>query len=106
MKPTPQNTTHHDPPGDQRPDSEHSHFPTTDYAFQSTTLESVVRSPRLTDKAVAEARTFRNISRHFIEVGAAREYMAEAFVFACIALTAAGPLSALLSQLSSVIEYR
>ncbi len=107
MKPIPQNTPHHDPQGDQRPGSEHSHFPTTDYAFQTTTLETVVRSPRLTDKAVAEARTFRNIGRHFIEVGAGREYMAEAFVFVCIAIAAAGPLSVLVRELTSMmITYK
>ena len=106
MKPTPQNNIQHQRQGDQRPISENSHFPSTDYAFQTTTLETAVRSPGSAEKAVSEARTFRNISRRFIEVSAGREFVAEGLVFACIALTAAGPLTALLIQLSSVIEYR
>src|SRR5689334_10407204 len=100
MKPTPQNTTL---PDSERSIRSHSSFPVTDYAFQATTTGTSAQSSGLSEKTAAEARSFRTISRHFIEVGAGREYLAEALVFAWITLTAAGPLGVLVHQLTTMM---
>jgi hypothetical protein len=101
MKPNPQNTT--SLPDCERSARSHSSFPVTDYAFQATTPDTSVQSSALSEKTAAEARSFRSISRQFIEVGAGREYLAEALVFAWITLTAAGPLGVLVRQLTTMM---
>lgn len=106
MKPTPQNTTPL-PNSDERSTPTHSAFPVTDYAFQTKTPGTTVQSSAFSEKTVAEARSFRGISRDFIEVGAGREYLVEALVFAWITLTAAGPLGVLVRQLTTMmIRYQ
>ena len=62
-----------------------------------------MQSSASSEKTAAEARSFRGISRHFIEVGAGREYLAEALVFALITLTTAGPLGVLVRQLTTMM---
>ena len=101
MKPTPQNTT--SLAESERSMRSNSSFPITDYAFQATTPETSMHSSAVSEKAAAEARSFRSISRHFIEVGAGREYLAEAVLFAWITLTAAGPLGVLVRQLTTMM---
>ena|SRR5689334_18330062 len=101
MKPTPQNTT--TLPESERSTRPHSTFPVTDYAFQTRTPATTVQSSSYSEKTAAEARSFRGISRDFIEVGAGREYLAEALVFAWITLTAAGPLGVLVHQLTTMM---
>ena len=106
MKPTPQNTTPL-PDRGERETLPHSAFPLTDYAFQTKTPGTTVQSASSVERATAEARTFRAISRQFIEVGARQEYLAEALVFAWMALTAAGPLGVLVHQLTTMmIRYQ
>ena len=106
MKPTTPNTTPLADRGEREALSP-SAFPITDYAFQTRTPATTVQSASSAEKVTAEARTFRAISRQFIEVGARQEYFAEALVFAWIALTAAGPLGVLVHQLTTMmIRYQ
>jgi hypothetical protein len=103
MKPTPQNSISHSSKGDQRPFHGQLDFPNTAYAYQTNLPDSAVAgSPHAVAKAVAEARTFRSISRHFISYGSMREYVAEALFFGWITVTAAWPLGLLVRQLSSL----
>ena len=90
--------------GDQRTAPVQSTFPTVDYAFQPTTLEATVRSSGSADLAQTEARTFRNISRLFIESGSGREYLAEAFFFTWIGITAALPTAMIIRQIFSLLN--
>lgn len=101
MKPTPRNRTAPGARDDQRPVADSRNFPATDYAFQTATLETA--APSTDDRALTEARTFRKISRHFLEAGSSREYVAEATAFACITLTTAWPLGVLVKQLTSMM---
>jgi hypothetical protein len=106
MKPTPQNTTPLPENGERSPLS-HSAFPVTDYAFQTGTPTATAQSSESRERTNAEVRSFRTISRHFMEVGSRREYLIEALVFASITLTAAGPLGVLVRQLTSMmIRYQ
>ena len=101
MKPIPRNSISHSPTGDQRPSPDQLDFPKTDYAYQTALPQtSVVGAPVSAMKELAEARTFRTISRQFFNVGAIREYVAEALFFVWITLTAAWPLGLLIRQLS------
>ena len=52
---------------------------------------------------LAEARSFRKISRQFLEEAAGREYLAEALVLGSVALTAAWPLGVLVNQLTTMM---
>jgi hypothetical protein len=106
MKPTPQNTTTLPETGERSPLSQ-STFPVTDYAFQNGTPISTAQSSASKERREAEVRSFRTISRHFMEVGARREYLVEGLVFAWITLTAAGPLGVLVRQLTTMmIRYQ
>lgn len=102
MKPTQQNTTSL-PDRDERSTPSHSAFPVTDYAFQTETPGAIVQPSASSERTNAEVRSFRAISRHFMEVTAHREYRAEALLFAWIALTAAGPLGVLVRQLTTMM---
>lgn len=103
MKPTPRNSINHSSKGDQRPGHRQLDFPKTTYAYQTTLSEpSVAGSPVAMAQAVAEARTFRGISRQFVNYGSMREYLAEALFFVWITLTAAWPLGFLVRQLSTL----
>jgi hypothetical protein len=102
MKPTHQNTTSH-PERDELSTPSHSAFPVTDYAFQTETPGAIVQPSASSEKTNAEVRSFRAISRHFLEVTSRREYLAEALVFAWITLTAAGPLGVLVRQLTTMM---
>jgi hypothetical protein len=102
MKPTPQNSISHSSRGDQRPPQDQLGFPKVDYAYHTTFPQpAVAGGPASMTKGVEEARTFRSISRHFINDGSTREYLAEALFFAWITLTAAWPLGLLVRQLST-----
>ena len=101
MKPTPQTRTTPRARDDERPAADSQSLPATDYAFQTATLETA--APSTYDQTLAEARAFRKISRHFLEADSGREYLAEALLFACIALTAAWPLGMLVKQLTRMM---
>ena len=103
MKPTPQNSISHSSTDDQRPSHDQLDFPKTDYDYQTEFPEpAVAGAPASLDRGLAEARTFRNISRHFINDGSMREYKAEALFFAWITLTAAWPLGLLIWSLTNL----
>jgi hypothetical protein len=103
MKPTPQNSVSHSSKGDQRPSKGQLDFLKNDYAYHTTLPEPVVAgSPAPMAKEAEEARTFRSISRHFMNAGSMREYLAEALFFGWITLTAAWPLGLLVRQLSTL----
>jgi hypothetical protein len=103
MKPTPPNSISHSSKRDQRPSKGRLTFPKNDYAYHTTFPEpGVVGSPAPMAKEVEEAHTFRSISRHFMNAGSMREYLAEALFFGWITLTAAWPLGLLVRQLSTL----
>ncbi|HEY2125115.1 MAG TPA: hypothetical protein VGG94_06590 [Chthoniobacterales bacterium] len=102
MKPTPQNITGRLMRDDQRSAASRLHVPKTDYALQAITAEPVAGALPV-DKILAEARSFRKISRQFLELRADGEYLAEAIFFAWISLTAAWPLGVLVRQLTTMM---
>jgi hypothetical protein len=103
MKPIPQNSISHSSKGDRRPSNHQLGFPHTDYTYQTVSPEPAVAGSHgsLATK-LAEARTFRSISRRFINDGSVREYQAEALLFAWISLATAWPLYLLVRALANL----
>ena len=98
--PTPQNRTAPLARADRRP-TDGRIFPDTDFAFHGATPKT--GAPIEADGMLAEARSFRKISRQFLEEAAGREYLAEALVLGSVALTAAWPLGVLVNQLTTMM---
>ena len=103
MKPTTQissNERHSHRDGD--PLLAHRSSPLTDYSYHST-AEAVGRSSATAEKAIAELRTFRKVSRNFFGAEANREYVAEAFFFVLLTCVAAWPISVMIRQLITMM---
>jgi hypothetical protein len=80
----------------------HRSSPLTDYSYHST-AGAIDRSSAIAEKANAELRTFRKISRKFFGAEANREYIAEALFFALISCVAAWPVSVMIRQLITMM---
>ena len=103
MKPTIQiSSNERDSHRDSHALSNNRSFPVTDYSYQST-AEAIGRSSAIAEKATAELRTFRTISRKFFGAEAKREYVAEALLFAWISCVAAWPVGVMIRQLITMM---
>lgn len=80
----------------------HRSSPVTDYSYHSS-AEAIGLSSVSAEKANAELRTFRKISRKFFGAEANREYIAEALFFALISCVAAWPVTVMIRQLITMM---